>query len=105
MNFMTEGNHGKNPNQFGQHQDLNLELSELIGAMLCAFKNFITDHTSQSLGAGIRAFIFNQCNDATVRTQEVPLACDITYMQSLHAINGLPAVGRMGNLLCGRPPY
>ena len=29
----------------------------------------------------------------------------ITYMQSLHAINGLLAVGQMGNLLCGRPSY
>ena len=45
----------------------------LIGAMLCAFKNFITDCTSQSAGAGIRASIFNCCNTATVRTWEVPL--------------------------------
>ena len=29
----------------------------------------------------------------------------ITYTQSLHAINGLIAVGRVGNLLCGRPSY
>ena len=29
----------------------------------------------------------------------------ITYMQSLHSINGLLAVGRVGNLLCGRPSY
>ena len=29
----------------------------------------------------------------------------ITYTQSLHAINGLLAVGRVGNLLCGRPSY
>ena len=28
---------------------------------------------SQSVGAGIRASIFNRCNDATVRTREVPL--------------------------------
>ena len=27
----------------------------------------------------------------------------ITYTQSLHAINGLLAVGRVGNLLCGHP--
>jgi hypothetical protein len=32
-----------------------------------------TDRTSQSAGAGIRASIFNTCNDATVRTLEVPL--------------------------------
>ena len=29
----------------------------------------------------------------------------ITCMQSLHAISGLLAVGRLGNLLCGRPSY
>ena len=29
----------------------------------------------------------------------------ITYTQSLHAINGLLAVGRVENLLCGRPSY
>ena len=29
----------------------------------------------------------------------------ITYTQSLHAINGLLAVGRVGNLLCGRLSY
>ena len=51
-----------------------------IGAMLCGFKNFTTDHTSQLAGAGIRASIFNHCNNAIVRTQEVPLvqaSCDI----------------------------
>ena len=51
-----------------------------IGAMLCAFKNFTTDRTSQSAGAGIRACVFNRCNDATVRTREVPLvhaSCDV----------------------------
>ena len=29
----------------------------------------------------------------------------ITYMHSLHAINGLPVVGRVGKLLCGRLSY
>ena len=29
----------------------------------------------------------------------------ITYMQSLHAINDLIAVGQVGNLLCGRISY
>ena len=53
---------------------------------------------TQSAGARIRISIFNRCNDATVRTREVPLmhaSCDvitlITYTQSLHAINGLLA--------------
>jgi hypothetical protein len=42
-------------------------------AMLFAFRNFITDRTSQSAGTGIRTSIFNSCNAATARTQEVPL--------------------------------
>ena len=56
-------------------------------------KNFIFDRrcvliirklyhrrTSQSAGAGIRASIFNRCNDATVRIREVSLVdapCDV----------------------------
>ena len=83
-----------------------------IGAMLCAFKNFITDRTSQSAGSGIRASNFNRCNDVTMRTWGSPVsACimrrhfSITYTQSLHVIIGLQAVGRVGNLLCGRPSY
>ena len=31
--------------------------------------------------------------------------CSTTYAQTLHAINGLLAVGRVGNLLCGRPSW
>ena len=66
-------------------------------------KIFITDRTWQSADSGIRDSIFNRCNDATVRTREVPLVhSSITYTQSLHAINSLPAVGWVGNLLCGR---
>jgi hypothetical protein len=52
-------------------------------AMLCAFKNFITDHTSQSAGAGIRASNFNSCNAATVRMQEVPLVHAPCYIIAL----------------------
>ena len=51
-----------------------------IGAMLCAFKNFIADCTSQSAGAEIRASNFNRCNNVTVRAREVPLmhaSCDV----------------------------
>ena len=29
----------------------------------------------------------------------------MTYTQSLHAMNVLVAVGRVGNLFCGRPTY
>ena len=61
-----------------------------IGAMLCAFKNFITDRTSQLAGTGVRPLIFNRCNDAIVRTREVLLmyaSCDdITLITYTHAI-------------------
>ena len=80
--------------------------------MLWAFKNFIANRTSQSAGVGIRASNFNRCNDAIVRTREISLlhaSCNfhysITYKQSLHAMNGLIAVGGVGNLLCRHPSY
>jgi hypothetical protein len=49
-------------------------LSSVI-VKLCSVhsETFITDRTSQSAGAGIRASTFNSCNAAIVRTQEVPL--------------------------------
>ena len=43
-----------------------IDLAQLM--MLCAFKSFITGCTSQLVGAGIRTSIFNQCNNATVKT-------------------------------------
>ena len=58
---------------------------------------------AQSAGAGISASIFIRCNDATVRTREVSLlhasydVKSIMYRQSLYAINGLLAVGKVGN--------
>ena len=114
---MTEGSHGKNPNQFGQNRDFHSRLSEIQCSVMnfdqclfCALKNFITDCISQSTGTGIRVSIFNRCNDATVRTLGSPTsACvirhhySVTYTQSLHTINGLIAVRRVGNLLCGLP--
>ena len=84
---MTEGNHKKNSNQFGQSRDLNLELSEYESSVMnfdqrCALciQKLYHKHTSQSAGAGIKTYIFNRCNDATERTQEVPLvdaSCDV----------------------------
>ena len=44
-----------------------------IGDRLRAFNNFITNRTSQSPAGGIRASIFNRCNDAIVRIRDVPL--------------------------------
>ena len=46
-------------------KDLAQLTTNSIGAMLRAFKNFITDSTSQSAGAGIRASIFNRCKDCS----------------------------------------
>jgi hypothetical protein len=86
-------------------------------AMLCAFRNFITDRSSQSAGAGIRASIFISCNAATVRTQEVPLMHAPCYSiarptsrkpynaRSDCAVLGLLAVVRVGNFICGRATY
>jgi hypothetical protein len=51
--------------------------------MVCAFKNFITDRTSQSAGAGIRASIFNSFTDATVSTREIPLVHAPCYVIAL----------------------
>ena len=50
------------------------------GTRLYAFKNFISDRTSQLADARLRASIFNHCNDATMRTWDVPLvqaSCDV----------------------------
>ena len=77
---MTEGNHEKNTNEFGQHRDLNSELSEYESSamnfdrryVLCIQK-LITDCTSQSAGAEIRAFNFNRYSDGTVRIREILL--------------------------------
>ena len=49
---------------------------------------FIVDRTSQSAGAGIRASIFNRCNDATVRIRADPLvhaSCD-SLLYRVHAV-------------------
>ena len=54
---------------------------------LC-IQNFITNRTSQSAGAEIRAFIINRCNDAIVRTREVPLmhvTCDVITLSRTHS--------------------
>jgi hypothetical protein len=63
--------------------------------MLCAFRNFITDRTSQSAGAGI----FNSCNAATVRTQEVPLVHAPCYSIALSRMRSRFAQYKVAN--CG----
>ena len=44
-----------------------------ISCYALCIQNVITDHTSQLAGARIWASNFNRCNDATVRTRELPL--------------------------------
>ena len=57
-----------------------------IGAMLFAFKSFIIE-TLRSRQEGIRVCILNRCNDATVRTRELPLlhaSCDVITLSRAH---------------------
>ena len=63
-----------------------------------------------SVGGSWNKSIFKRCKYAIVRNREVLLsACvmrrhySIRYKQSFHAINGLLAVGRVANILCGCP--
>ena len=53
--------------------------------------------------------IFNRCSDATVRTREVLLVHAsrdvITLSSTCSCFMQYSSVGRMGNLLCGRPLY
>ena len=96
-------------NKFGQHRNLNSELPEdefrvmtLDQRYVQCIQKFIIDRTSQSEGTGIRAFIFNRCNDATVRTREVPLvhsSCDVITLSGARSkfctsCGGLPLSAR-----------
>ena len=80
-----------------------------IDPMLCAFKNFITNRTSVS-GSWNKSLRFQPLQRCYCENWGSPASacvmrrhCSITYTQSLHAINGLTAVGRVGNLIYGRP--
>jgi hypothetical protein len=58
-------------------------------AMLCAFRNFITDRTSQSVGAVEDGGSYSSyCENAgsTVSACAMLQHCSITYAQSLRAI-------------------
>ena len=80
-----------------------------IGALLCAFKNFIIDGTSQSSDAGIRA---SSSTAATILLWELGKSrwCyviwrhySIMYTQSLHAINMFNSCGMSGKLTLWTP--
>ena len=106
---MTEGNHEKNPNQFGQKRDLNSELSKYEFSVFyfdrrCSL--FIQElyHrcTSQSAGAGINLHLQPLQRCYFENSESSASACvmrrhySIMYTEKLHAINGLLAVGREG---------
>ena len=78
-----------------------------IGAMLSAFENFIMNRTSQSAAAGMRAFIFNCCNDTTVRTQNIPLVhVSSLYIHAVASCNKWFTIcGTSGKLTCGLTSY
>ena len=80
-----------------------------IDAMLCAFKNVITDRTSQVGGSWKKSLHLQPLQWCYCENSGSPAsACvmrrrySITYKQSFHAIYGLLAAGRVGNLLCVR---
>ena len=65
---------------------------------LGAFKNFITDRTSQSAGDGITAatMLMLKLGKSYWCTRHATFLCDVHA--SLNAVNGLLAVGLVGNL-------
>ena len=42
LSLMIEENHGKNPNQFGEHQDLNSKLSEYESSVMNFDRRYTT---------------------------------------------------------------
>ena len=84
-----------------------------INAILCAFKNFITDLTSQSArGSWNKRLHLQMLQWCYCENSESPAsACvmrrhySITYRQWLRAINCLRGVRRGGNILCGGYSY
>ena len=116
---MTEGNHEKNPNQFGQHWDLNSGPSEYESSVMNFYRRYALCiqnlYHRQHLTVGgswnkslhlqplQRCYCENSGSSASACVMRSHYS--ITYTQSLHAINGLITVGRVRNLLCGRSLY
>ena len=110
---MTEGNHEKNPNHFGQQRDLNFKLSEYESSAmnfdrryaLCIQKLYLRPHLT--VGGNWNKSLHLQplqrcyCENSESLASECPMRrrYSITYTQSILAI----PVGRVRNLLCGRP--
>ena len=75
----------------------------------CAFKNFNTDalHSRHELHKNLYNQLLQRCycenSGISASACVIRRNFSITYTQSLHAVNGLIAVGRVGNLLCGLP--
>ena len=75
---------------------MHFALCSDVSCYALCIQYFITNRTSQSAGAGIRACIFNCCNDATVRTWEVPL---VQARSQGWARTGIARTG----VICARP--
>ena len=113
--LMTERNHEKNPNQFGQHRDVNSELSEYDFSVmnfdrryaLCTQKLYHRPHFtvrgSWNKSLNLQPLQRCYCEDSGSAASACVMRrhYSITYTQSLHVINGLLALGRMGNWLYG----
>ena len=94
---MTEGNHKKNHNQFGQNWDSNSELSEYKSSVMnfdwhCALciQKLYHRHISQ-LGGAETSYCENSGSPASSCIMRRHYS--IMYTQLLNAINGLLAVG------------
>ena len=109
--LIIEGNHEKNPNQFGKNRDFNSGLAEhesnvmnFIGAMLCASKTLSQTalHSRWCWNKSIHLQPLQRCycwnSGSPASTCVMRHHCFITHVQSLDAVNGLLAVGRLGDL-------
>ena len=112
--LMTEGNHEKNPNQFGQNRDLISVISEYEPSVInfvrrndLCIQNFITDHSRREWNKSLQLQPLQRCYCENSGSPDSACAMrrhySITFTQSLQAINNLLALGRVGNLLCRRP--
>ena len=116
---MIEENNKKNPSQVGRHRDLNQGPPKFESSVmnfdrryaLCVQNLYHRPHftVGDSWNKSLHLQPLQRCyfeNSGSPASSCLMLShYSITYTQSLHTINGLLAVGREGNLLCGRPSY
>ena len=83
-----------------------------LSAMLCAFKKIFARPHFTVCWSWNKSLHLQSLQRSCCENSGSPASSYVmrrhhstTYMQSLHTINGLLAVGLVGNLLCGRPSY